>query len=32
MQWVMERLIPISVFAAVVALLSIAGWLNSAGH
>lgn len=32
MNWVMERVIPISVFAAVVALLCMAGWINAAGH
>jgi hypothetical protein len=32
MNWMTERLIPISVLAAVVALLCLAGLVNAAGH
>lgn len=32
MNWVTERLIPISVLAAVVALFCMAGLINAAGH
>jgi hypothetical protein len=32
MNWATERPIPVSVLAAVGALLCMAGWINAAGH
>ncbi len=32
MHWVRERLIPLSVGIAIIALLCVAGGINAAGH